>query len=356
MPNVPSALAPTRERERVAPIRRRQERHGEGHRPSALKLWGAMGILYVVWGSTYLGIAVSIETIPPFFMGAIRFAIAGAVLLAWELLRHPGEMAWPSRREWRDSAIVGVLLLGIGNGFVALGERTVPSGIAAILIAMVPLWLAVFGWLYFRERLPRIVVVGVAIGLAGVALLVWPAGAGANAFDAFGIIVLMISPIAWSHGSLFSARAAHLPRRPLVATSLQMLIAAVVLAVIGGLTGELAAFHPDAISARSLLALAYLIVIGSMLAFNAYAWLLRNAPLSLIGTYAYVNPVVAVALGALFLAEPISLRTVVAAAVILAAVAMIVTARGRLNRTAPAAAVSPGPSTAASAPSAPAGT
>jgi drug/metabolite transporter (DMT)-like permease len=362
MPSAPAEAAPTavapRAADRVAPIRRRQQRHGEGHRPSPLKLWGAMLTLYVVWGSTYLGIAVSIQTIPPFFMGAIRFAIAGTVLLAWELLRHRGELMWPSRREWRDSAIVGVLLLGFGNGFVALGERTVPSGIAAILIAMVPLWLAVFGWLYFREKLPRIVVLGVVIGLVGVALLVWPVGAGANAFDAFGIIVLMLSPIAWSHGSLFSARAAHLPHRPLVATSLQMLIAAVVLAVIGGLTGELGTFHPAAISTASLLALTYLIVIGSMLAFNAYAWLLRNAPLSLIGTYAYVNPVVAVALGALFLAEPISLRTVVAAAVILAAVAMIVTARGRLNRTAPATAAGPAAAAqaSASAPSAPAGT
>jgi len=361
MPSAPAEAARTaaaaRATDPTEPIRRRQQRHGEGHRPSALKLWGAMLILYVVWGSTYLGIAVSIQTIPPFFMGAIRFAIAGTVLLAWELLRHRGELTWPSPRQWRDSAIVGVLLLGFGNGFVALGERTVPSGIAAILIAMMPLWLAVFGWLYFRERLPRIVVLGVVIGLVGVALLVWPVGAGANAFDAFGIIVLMLSPIAWSHGSLFSARAAHLPARPLVATSLQMLIAAVVLGVIGGLTGELGTFHPSAISTQSVLALTYLIVVGSMLAFNAYAWLLRNAPLSLIGTYAYVNPVVAVALGAIFLAEPISLRTVVAAAVILAAVAMIVTARGRLNRTAPAK--EPGPATAsasASAPSAPAGT
>ena len=367
MPSVPAEAAPTIApgphrvtpgADRVAPIRRRQQRHGEGHRPSALKLWAAMLTLYVVWGSTYLGIAVSIQTIPPFYMGAIRFAIAGTVLLAWEILRHRGELTWPSRREWRDSAIVGVLLLGFGNGFVALGERTVPSGIAAILIAMMPLWLAVFGWLYFRERLPRIVVLGVVIGLVGVALLVWPVGAGANAFDAFGIVVLMLSPIAWSHGSLFSARAAHLPPRPLVATSLQMLIAAVVLGVIGSLSGELGTFHPEAISAPSLIALTYLIVIGSMLAFNAYAWLLRNAPLSLIGTYAYVNPVVAVALGAIFLAEPISLRTVVAAAVILAAVAMIVTARGRLNRTAPARAAAPATtaSASASAPSATAGT
>jgi len=324
-----------------------------------LKLWAAMLTLYIVWGSTYLGIAVSIQTIPPFFMGAIRFAIAGTLLLAFELIRHRGELVWPSRRQWRDSAIVGVLLLGFGNGFVALGERTVPSGIAAILIAMMPLWLAVFGWLYFRERLPRIVILGVVIGLVGVALLVWPVGAGANAFDAFGIVVLMLSPIAWSHGSLFSARAAHLPPRPLVASSLQMLLAAVVLGVIGILVGELDTFHPAEVSTASLLALTYLIVVGSMLAFNAYSWLLRNAPLSLIGTYAYVNPVVAVALGALFLAEPISLRTVVAAAVILAAVAMIVTARGRLNRTAPATEDGPAaaPSAAsASAPSAPAGT
>jgi drug/metabolite transporter (DMT)-like permease len=298
---------------------------------TGLPLWLALGTVYLVWGSTYLGIAIAIESMPPFLMLAIRFLIAGGLLVGWELVRH-GRAALPTRRQVRDSAIVGALLLGIGNGFVAFGEQTVPSGIAAILVAMMPLWLAVFGWLYFRDRLRRLAVLGVAIGLVGVALLVWPVGSGANAFDLLGIAILLVAPIGWAHGSLFSAHRAQLPHRALMASGLQMLAGAGALALEGVLTGEVGRFHPEAITLRSLVALVYLFSIGSMVGFNAYAWLLRHAPLSLIGTYAYVNPVVAVALGAVFLAEPISARTLVAAAVIVAAVAMIVTARGRSAR------------------------
>jgi drug/metabolite transporter (DMT)-like permease len=296
------------------------------------RLWLALLTVYLVWGSTYFGIAVAIESMPPFVMLAGRFLVAGGLLFMWEVLRNRGSMPWPTRREWRDSAIVGGLLLGIGNGFVAYGEQTVPSGIAAILIALMPVWLAVLGWLYFRERLPRIVALGVAVGIAGVVLLVWPFGAGANGFDAIGIAALLLSPVGWAHGSLFSAHRARLPHRPLLATSLQMLTGAAFLLVEAVLTGELARFHPEAVTTRSLIAFVYLTVIGSMVAFSAFAWLLRHAPLSLIGTYAYVNPVVAVALGTVLLGESISRRTVVASIVILAAVAMIVTARGRLAR------------------------
>ncbi|MEW5991082.1 MAG: EamA family transporter [Chloroflexota bacterium] len=301
-------------------------------RTSAIGLWAALLTVYVVWGSTYLGIAIAIETIPPFLMLAIRFAIAGAVLVGWEVLRGGRGFRLPSAREWRDSAIVGALLLGIGNGFVGLAEETVPSGIAAILIALIPAWFAIFGWLYFRDPLPRLVVAGIAIGLVGVVLLVWPFGSGANAFDLRGVLILLVAPLGWAHGSLFSARRATLPARPLMATGLQMLLGSAALAAEGTLTGELARFDVAAISAESLWALAYLTVIGSLVAFNAYAWLLRNAPLSLVSTYAYVNPVVAVALGSLVLAEPITPRTLVASAVIVAAVAMIVTARGRSAR------------------------
>lgn len=299
---------------------------------SGLALWAALATIYVVWGSTYLGIAIAIETIPPFLMLAVRFAVAGGVLVAWEIARAGRGFRFPSGREIRDSAIVGVLLLGIGNGFVGLAEQTVPSGIAAILIALIPLWFAVLGRLYFGDPVPRLVVVGIAIGLAGVALLVWPFGDGANAIDLFGAAVLVIAPIGWAHGSLYSARKAKLPARPLMASGLQMLLGSVALAVEAAVTGELGRFDVGAISAASLGGLVYLTVIGSLIAFNAYAWLLRNAPLSLVGTYAYVNPVVAVVLGSLVLAEPISLRTLVASTVIVGAVAMIVTARGRMAR------------------------
>lgn len=299
-------------------------------RTGGLALWTAMATLYVVWGSTYLGIAIAIESIPPFLMLAIRFAIAGSLLVAVEVVRGDLLHARPSMRQVRDASIVGALLLGIGNGFVAFGELTVASGIAAVLIALMPVWLAVLGWIYFRDRLPIVVVGGIALGLAGVTLLVWPEGG--VAFEVVGIAALLLSPVGWAHGSLFSARKADLPDRPLTSTAIQMLAGSVALFVEGALTGELGRFHPAEITAASLWAMVYLIFIGSLLAFNAYAWLLRNAPLSLVGTYAYVNPVVAFALGAVFLSEPITPRTVVASAVIVLAVAMIVTARGRSAR------------------------
>ena len=303
---------------------------------TGLRLWLAMAVIYVIWGSTYFGIAVAIQTIPPFFMSASRFFIAGLVLLTWDLVRSPEARHWPTARQLRDSAIVGALLLGIGNGFVALGERTVPTGIAAILIGMMPVWFAILGWIYFRERLPRVVGLGVIVGFAGVAALVWPFGAGSNTFDPLDLGILLLAPLGWGHGSLFAARRAHLPKRPITASALQMLFGGGFLLLEGLLTGEAAEFHPASISFASFAGVAYLTVFGSMLAFTVYGWLLRHAPISLVSTYAYVNPVVAVGLGTIFLHEPISARTLIASAVIVGAVALIVTARGRQARAASA--------------------
>lgn len=299
--------------------------------PSSLALWANMAVIYVVWGSTYFAIAVAIRTLPPFLMASMRFAIAGAILLAFDLLRHTEARHWPTRRQLIDSAIVGGLLLGIGNGFVSLGERTVPSGIAAILIAMMPLWFALLGWVYLRQRLPRIVVGAIALGFLGTALLVWPAGEGANRFDAGGILVLFLAPLGWAHGSIYAASKAKLPSSQFTASGLQMLAGAAFTLIESVVVGEPARFDPSTISLESWLAVAYLIVFGSMLAYTTYGWLLRNAPLSLVSTYAYVNPIVAVALGTMLLHEPFSVRTLVAAAIILVAVAIIVTARGRLG-------------------------
>jgi drug/metabolite transporter (DMT)-like permease len=312
-------------------------------------LWLNLGIVYVVWGSTYLGIAVAIETMPPFLMASIRFAIAGLLMIALDLLRNPSSRRMPTRRQLVDSIIVGALLLGIGNAFVTFGEVSVPSGIAAILIAMMPLWFAVFGWLYFRQKLPRIVVAAIALGFAGTALLVAPTGEGANGFDPLGIVILLIAPIGWSHGSLYSANRAQLPPSPWTASGIQMLAGAGVTLIEAMLIGEPARFHPEQISTESILATAYLVIFGSMVAFTAYGWLLKHAPLSLVGTYAYVNPVVAVGLGTIILGETLSLRTIVASAVIVVAVAVIVTARARLQQGQPA------PEDAASAPSPAAG-
>jgi drug/metabolite transporter (DMT)-like permease len=308
---------------------------------TGVRLWLAMAVIYVVWGSTYFGIAIAIETIPPFFMAAARFVIAGLALLAWDLIRSPEARHWPTWRQLRDSAIVGALLLGVGNGFVALAEKSVPSGIAAILIGMMPIWFAIFGWIYFRERLPRVVGIGVIVGFAGVAALVWPFGAGSNSFDLGGLVILLLAPLGWGHGSLYAARRASLPKRPITASALQMLFGAVFLLGEGVITGEPAHLDIGAISFASYAALAYLTVFGSMLAFTVYGWLLRHASISLVSTYAYVNPVVAVGLGTLFLHEEITPRTLVASAVIVGAVALIVTARGRQSRPGSASAAAP---------------
>jgi drug/metabolite transporter (DMT)-like permease len=294
-------------------------------------IWAALLILYVVWGSTYLGIRIAVESIPPFLMAGSRFALAGLVMFAFAVIRSGRSVALPTRREWRDSFIVGALLMGGGMGMVALGEKTVPSGIAALLIAMMPLWVAVLGRVFLGERLPRAASLGIAIGLVGVAILVGPSGSAAETFNPFGILALIISPISWASGSLFSSHRARLPRDPLVATSAQMFVGGIVLAGMAAVHGEYANLRLEAITTNSLLAFAYLTLVGSLIAFTAYVWLLRVAPLPLIATYAYVNPIVAVALGGLVLSEPITPRTLVAGAVIVFAVALIITSRTRMT-------------------------
>lgn len=297
-------------------------------RTGGVAVWLALATIYVVWGSTYLGIAVAIETMPPFLMGAIRFTIAGLLFAGWALLSSRSAFRLPTRRETRDAAISGVLLFGVANGFVGWAEVTVPSGIAAILIALIPVWFAIFGRLFFGERVPPLALVGIGTGLVGVVLLVGP-WEGSLAFDPLGVGILLVAPIAWSTASLFVARVARMPRTPHMGSAIQLLAGAVALAIEAAVAGEFGRFDPAAISGRSLIALAYLTVVGSLIAFTAYAWLLRNAPIHLIGTYAYVNPVVAVILGSLLLAEPLTARTLVASGVIVMAVAIVVTARGR---------------------------
>lgn len=300
--------------------------------PSALAIWAGLITLYLVWGSTYLAIRVAIDTIPPYLMIAIRFFIAGGLLFAWSLGRGHVLRSPPSRREWRDSFIVGALLLCGGMGLVAIAEQTVPTGITALLIALMPAWVAVLGRVFFAERLVPLVVVGIVVGIVGVAVLVGPSASGP--LDPIGLLAVLVSPILWGTGSLYAAHRATLPRSPLLATSMQMLCAGVGAVAIAFGLGEFSAFQPADLSRESLLALAYLVVIGSIVGFAAYVWLLRVAPLSKVTTYAYVNPVVAFVLGAIILGEPISASTLVAAAIIVFAVALIVSARGRESRAA----------------------
>ena len=314
---------------------------------SPIALWLGLLVIYFVWGSTYIGIRLADESIPPFLMAGVRFLLAGFVLLTWEYLairRIPREPSsgdatdahdrgyLPTRRQVRDSAIVGGALLLGGMGLVALGEKTVPAGVAAFQIALLPVWIAVLGRVFFGERLPRMVIVGIFVGLVGVAILVDPLGGSGPAFDAFGLFVLLCSPICWASGSLFSSHKAVLPRRPLTATGLQMVFGGTLLFIAALVTGEFAGFNIAAVTGRSWLGLVYLTSVGSLVGFTTYVWLLRVAPLPKVATYAYVNPIVAFVLAGLLLGETIEPRTALAGAVIVAGVALIVTARGRPGR------------------------
>ena len=291
-----------------------------------------MLVLYLVWGSTYLGIAIAVDTIPPFVMASLRFLAAGLVLMTWSIAREGRSFAVPTRREWRDSTIVGALLIAGGMGMVAYAEQTIPSGIAALLIATMPLWVAILGRIFLGERLPRLAAFGIVVGFVGVAILIGPSAfGGSGALDPVGLVAVLCSPLAWSSGSLFASHRATLPARPLVATSLQMIMGGLVLTLMAGLTGEIARFDLSAVSRDSFVALLYLTVVGSLLAYTTYGLMLRVAPLPLVSTYAYVNPVVAVILGSIILGEIVDARTVVAGGVIVFAVALIVTARGRMR-------------------------
>jgi drug/metabolite transporter (DMT)-like permease len=301
-----------------------------GHRAPRALVWSAILILYVVWGSTYLGIRIAVESIPPFTMASTRFLIAGVVMLAALAIVRRKALIRPTRGELRDNFIIGALLMGGGMGAVAWGEQYVPSGIAALLIAMMPAWVAIFGRAFFGERLPLAATLGIIVGIAGVAILVGPALAIDGSLDPAGILALLISPIAWAAGSVFATHGARLPKDPFMTTSLQMLSGAVVLGVAAVATGEYALVRLDTVTPESLAALAYLTLIGSLVAFTAYAWVLRHAPLPLIATYAFVNPVVAVILGSIVLDETVSPLQLVAATVIVIGVALIILSRSRM--------------------------
>jgi drug/metabolite transporter (DMT)-like permease len=284
----------------------------------------ALLIVYVVWGSTYLGIALAIETLPPLLMAGARFLVAGALLYVVARRLTPGAAA--DRRQWLAAGVTGLLMLGVGNGGVSWAEQRVPSGIAALVIATIPLWIVVLDRLAFGARLSGRAAVGVAIGFAGTALLIDPRGPGG--IDVVGAVVLLAAAAAWATGTLLS-RGQTLTVSPFVGAGMQMLCGGAALVVAGVVGGELDEVHLGAVSARSGLALAYLVVFGSLVAFSAYVWLLRNASTPLVATYAYVNPVVAVALGWAVLDETVGPRTLVAGAVIIGAVALIVSAPGR---------------------------
>jgi drug/metabolite transporter (DMT)-like permease len=290
----------------------------------ALSIWLALGALYVIWGSTYLAIRVSDRTIPPLLMGGVRFLIAGGLLYVWAIRRGDREEDRPTARQWLSATIIGAFLLLGGNGAVVWAEQHNPSGITALLIATVPLWLALLDRVVFGKRLPVLAVSGLVIGFGGLILLV--GGKSAGHFHLVEVIVTLVGALAWAVGSLY-ARGARLPSRPLVGTGMEMIAGGALLTLAGLVTGELGDLHVSQISGESFLGFLYLIVFGSWIGFSSYVWLLRVAPVYLVGTYAYVNPVVAVFLGWAFLSEAVSGRTLLAGAIIVVGVALIILAR-----------------------------
>ncbi len=295
--------------------------------PSRAKLITAFAAVYLLWGSTFLAIRFAVATLPPFLMAGTRHLVAGAVLYPLARLRS-GEQ--PTRANWSAAALMGALLLFGGNGGVSWAEQIVPSGVAALLVATVSLWMVILDWLRPGGVRPGgRVIFGLILGFGGLMFLVGPSKlAGSGRVDPLGATVLLLASLSWATGSVFSRRLA-LPRSPLLGTALQSLAGGGLLIFVGLLTGQGAALHWGAVSLRSVLALGYLIVFGSLLGFSAYTWLLAHAPPARVATYAYVNPVVAVFLGWALAGERLTLRTLLAAAVIIAAVVLVITARRR---------------------------
>lgn len=284
---------------------------------------GALAIVYVVWGSTYLAIRVMVETVPPLLGAGARFVIAGGAMLAWVRLRRPRERL--TAAQLGACALVGTLLMLGGNGLVTVAERDVPSGLAALLIASEPLWVVVLRALW-RERMHRMTLLGVVAGFAGVALLLMPGQRPEGASLAASMLVVLAA-MSWAGGSFASPRL-RLPEDPLRSTALQMLFGGAIMATIGLAAGEAGGLDLGEVSGDSALAFAYLIVAGSIVAFTAYVWLLRHVPIATVSTYAYVNPAIAVFLGWAILNEAVGATTLAGAAIVVGSVALTVRREG----------------------------
>jgi drug/metabolite transporter (DMT)-like permease len=293
--------------------------------PSTARIWTGLGVVYFFWGTTYLAIDRSNQTIPPLVGPAVRFCLAGAILMGWSRIRH----GWrrPTARQWRSAAVVGCLLLLGGNGSVAVAEHLgVDTGIVALIIALVPIWIALIDRVLLRSApLGMRVVIGLIGGFGGAAVLL--GGQVAGHVTVLGLLVAVVASLSWACGSLYQ-RGAPIADDPLQSSGMQQLAGGIAVGLVALFAGQFRELHPSQVSRESALALLYLIVFGSLLTLSCYLWLLRVARTSLVSTYAYVNPVVAVFLGWLVLHEPITPQILVAAAVILASVALIVSAAG----------------------------
>nr|WP_245653286.1 EamA family transporter [Herbidospora sakaeratensis] len=285
-------------------------------------MWVLLTTVYIVWGSTYLGIGIVIETMPPFVSGALRFIVAAAILGAFLLVKTgPGAFRM-TRREFLDAAAVGLLLLTGGNGMVAVAEQHISTGLAALLVASTPLWLVIMRTV-FRDRPHVLTLTGVLVGFLGVAGISLTGGMSGGTV---GVVVILVASFSWAVGSFMSGRA-PMPKNPFAASTVEMVVGGAGLLACSGLAGERLVWSE--VSGASWAALAYLILVGSLVGFTSYVWLLGNAPISLVSTYAYVNPVVAVALGMIILGETVTATMVAAGLVIVAGVALVVSTERR---------------------------
>jgi drug/metabolite transporter (DMT)-like permease len=329
-PRAAHVLVPARRQLRVPPLPR-LPRPGRQGLPQGAKVAIALVTVYVVWGSTFLANGIAVTTIPPFLMMTARFSVAGGVLFA---IAIRGASRRPTWRQWRAAIVTGCMLLVGGTGLVTAAQVHLGSGTAALLCATVPLWLALLARLRFGERLSARAWLGLAIGLAGVAALVDPSGG-----RVVPTLVVLAGSLSWAAGTLHS-RGADAPDEPLLASSMEMLGAALGFLVVGVTIGEPGRFSFGDVDTGSLVALGYLVTAGSIVAFTAYRWLLRNASTVLVGSYAYVNPVVAVLLGWAFAGELVTGRTLLGGAIVLSSVVLLVT--GRPDQPVPAQATSGG--------------
>jgi len=286
-----------------------------------IRITVAMLAIYLVWGSTYLAIRFAVKTIPPFIMAGTRYLIPGILLIVWR--RLAGDPA-PTRKQWIAGAIVGLFLLLGGNGLVSWAEQRVDSGVAALIIGTAPIWMVIFDAVLARRQPRWQVIVGLLTGFGGILLLIGPGSlfSGQPRYDLLGLGTLMLAALLWSIGSIYS-RDADLPRSPLLGTGIEMLAGSAGLFIASLVSGEWKSFNLAAVSQHSLLGLLYLILFGTLVGFVAYTWLLRNAPISLVSTYAYVNPLVAILLGNWLAQELIDWHIILSAAIIIGSVVLI---------------------------------
>ena len=304
--------------------------------PTRVRIIIAFAALYLVWGSTYLGIRFAIESIPPFLMAGTRFLLAGVIMYAIAWSQGTCKSSWAN---WRTSLIIGACLLLAGNGGVTISEEYIDSGLAALIVAIVPIYIVILGWATGMTLKPApIIWLGLVGGFIGVGILLGPAlrfSSNGGRHPAIGMSILLVTSFIWSAGSLYSRMAKH-AASPFITAAQQMLCGGLLLLFAGIMTGEIRRFHPSSISSLSLASFIYLVIIGAVVGYTAYIWLLRHCEPAKVATYAYVNPIVAVLLGTAFAGETLSMRVLIAAALIIGSVAIVITAQQLRARAEPA--------------------